>query len=177
MTKHAGMLPGAKKDRQTTTSGWERVGATIDGVVLKRTRHIVTGNSLTTEAFRSDWPETGAPIGHVIHVAMDEGRMSAWHTHSIQTDGIFVVAGRMLVVLYDARPGSPTHGTVMPLRLDGHDPLLVRIPPMVWHGVKPLLGAAAFLNIISHPYNYADPDEWRLPPDTDQIPFDIVHAT
>src|SRR5271157_550921 len=139
------LLPGAIKDVQTTTANWDRVGAVIAGVVLKRTRHIVTGNSLTTETYRSDWPETGAPIGHVIHVAMDEGRISAWHTHGIQTDGIFLLAGRMLLVLYDARPGSPSHGAVMSLRLDGRDPLLVRIPPMVWHGVKPLRGAASFL--------------------------------
>ena len=169
-------MPGGKKDVQTTTRAWERVGPSIDGVVLKRTRHIVTANSLTTETFRSDWPETGAPIGHVIHVAMDGGRLSAWHTHRRQTDGIFVLSGRMLVVLYDNREGSPTKGTIMPLRLDGSDPILVRIPPLVWHGVKPLLGPASFLNIISHPYNYEDPDEWRLPADTDQVPFDILKA-
>ena len=171
------MLPGATKDTQTTTPSWDRVGPVIDGVALKRTRHIVTANSLTTEAYRSDWPETDSRIGHVIHVSMDEGRVSAWHTHSIQTDGIFVLTGRMMVAMYDARPDLPTHRAVMFLRLDGRDPVLVRIPPMIWHGVKPLRGAASFLNIISHPYNYADPDEWRLPPDTNQIPFDIIHAT
>jgi dTDP-4-dehydrorhamnose 3,5-epimerase len=169
-------MPGGKKDVQTTTNAWERVGPTIAGVTLKRTRHIVTANSLTTEAFRSDWPETGAPVGHVIHVAMDSGRLSAWHMHRRQTDGLFVLAGRMLIVLYDGRENSPTHGTIMSLRLDGQDPLLVRIPPLVWHGVKPLLGPANFLNIISHPYNYEDPDEWRLPADTDQIPFDILKS-
>jgi dTDP-4-dehydrorhamnose 3,5-epimerase len=171
-----GMLPSARKDRQTATRDWDRVGPTIDGVTLKHSRHIATANSLTTEAFRSDWPETGSPTGHVIHVAMDAGRLSAWHTHRIQTDGIFVLAGRMLLVLHDRRPDSPTNSRTMSLRLDGQIPLLVRIPPMVWHGVKPLLGPASFLNIISHPYNYEDPDEWRLPPDTEQIPFDIVQA-
>lgn len=168
--------PGAKKDAQSTTRNWERVGPAIDGVVLKRTRHIVTGNSLTTEMFRSDWPETGAPVGHVIYVALDEGGLSAWHAHRIQTDGIFVLTGRMLLALYDARADSPTQGKAMSLRLDGQDPVLVRIPPLVWHGVKALLGAAAFINLITHPYNYEDPDEWRLPPDTDQIPFDIVNS-
>jgi len=169
-------MPGGKKDVQSTTRTWERVGPTIEGVTLKRTRHIVTANSLTTETFRSDWPETGAPIGHVIHVAMDPGRLSAWHTHRRQTDSIFVLSGRLLLVLYDNREGSPTHGNIMSLRLDEKDPMLVRIPPLVWHGVKALLGAASFLNIISHPYNYEDPDEWRLPPDTDQIPFDFLKA-
>jgi dTDP-4-dehydrorhamnose 3,5-epimerase len=170
------MLAAAKKDAQSTTAEWERIGSTIDGVALKRTRNLITGNSLTTELFRADWPETGYQIGHVIHVAMDAGRISAWHCHTLQTDHIFVVAGRMLLALYDSRPDSPTHGRVMSLRLDAQDPQMVRIPPQVFHGVKPLIGAAAFVNIITHPYNYTDPDEWRLPADTDQIPFDIGKA-
>jgi dTDP-4-dehydrorhamnose 3,5-epimerase len=170
------LLPGAKKDGQTRTRDWARVGVAIDGVGLRQTRHVVTANGLTTEAFRSDWPETGSPIGHVIHVALDAGSLTAWHTHKRQTDGIFPLQGRMLLVLFDPREGSPTRDQVMALRLDGNDPMLVRIPPMVWHGIKPLLGPASFLNVITHPYVYEDPDEWRLPPDTDQIPFDIVNA-
>jgi dTDP-4-dehydrorhamnose 3,5-epimerase len=171
-----GMLKGAKKDSQNTTGNWDRVGPLIHGVTLKRTRHIVTGNGLTTENFRSDWPETGSAIGHVIHVALDAGRTSAWHSHRIQTDGVFVLSGRLLLAMFDGREDSPTGGKVTVLRLDGQDPMLVRIPPQVWHGLKPLQGPATFLNIISHPYNYEDPDEWRLPPDTEQIPFDIVKA-
>jgi len=171
-----GPLGPAKKDQPSTTKEWERVGPAIDGVRLKRTRHIVTANGLTTEAFRSDWPETGAPVGHVIHVALDPGSVTAWHMHTRQTDAIFPVRGRLLLVLYDDRPGSPTPNQLMVLRLDASDPQLVRIPPLVWHGLKPLLGPAAFINIITHPYDYADPDEWRLPPDTDRIPFDIVNS-
>ena len=166
----------AKKDRQSTTKDWDRVGPTIDGVCLKRTRHIVTPNGLTTEAFRSDWTETGGPVGHVIHVALDAGSLTAWHAHAVQTDAIFPVRGRLLLVLFDDRPDSPSRSQLMVLRLDERDPQLVRIPPMVWHGLKPLQGPAAFLNIITHPYNYADPDEWRLPSDTDRIPFDIANA-
>ena len=64
----------------------------------------------------------------------------------------------------------------MVVRLDASDPALVLIPPMIWHGVKPLFGPASFLNIFNRPYSYADPDEWRLPIDTNQIPFDLVNA-
>lgn len=170
------MLKGAKKDVQTRTPDWRRVMPMIDGVTLKQTRHIITGNGVTTEAYRSDWDETGRPIGHVIHVAFPAGKVSAWHCHQTQTDGIFVVSGRAIVVLYDGREDSETTGRLMVLRLDGVDPTLVTIPPLVWHGIKSVDGPMAFLNLITHPFDYADPDEWQLPPDTPEIPFDIVNA-
>lgn len=176
MTGERDMLPKARRDTQSMTAEWERVGQRIDGVLLKRTRHIVTGNGITTELYRSDWTETGVPVGHTILVALDAGRVSAWHAHETQTDGFFVVVGRLLLVLFDDRPQSPTRGRTMTLRLDAADPQLVLVPARVWHGVKPLGGPASFINLITHPYRYDDPDEWRLPRDTDQIPFDILSA-
>jgi dTDP-4-dehydrorhamnose 3,5-epimerase len=170
------MLPGAKKDHQSTTADWDRTGPTIADVKIKRTRHVVTANGTTTETYRRDWLETGYDAGHVIHVALSAGRISAWHAHELQTDGIFVVAGRLFLALYDARSTSPTYRESMILRLDADDPTLVLIPPLIWHGLKPLVGPTAFLNIFNRPYNYEDPDVWRLPVNTDQIPFDIVNA-
>jgi dTDP-4-dehydrorhamnose 3,5-epimerase len=164
------------KDTQNMTRDWERVGATIDGVALKRTRNIVTANSITTELFRSDWSETGHGFGHAIHVALNAGAITAWHWHEIQTDGVFVVSGRMLACLYDRREQSKTHGVSMILRLDACDPQLLLIPPGVVHGFKALISPVSFVNLISHPYVYEDPDEWRLPVSTDLIPIDIVNA-
>lgn len=164
------------KDRQSMTKDWERVGPVIEGVKLKRTRHIVTANSLTTELFRSDWAETGRPFGHALYVALNPGGISAWHWHEIQTDAIFVVSGRLLVALYDRRQSSTTCGMPMVLRLDASDPVALVIPPGVVHGVKALISPTAFMNVISHPYDYENPDEWRLPPSSDQIPIDIVDA-
>jgi len=172
------MMPaGARKDRQSITSQWDATAVEIAGVMLKRTRHIVTANGTVTETFRNDWAETGYEACHVQHITTSDGRISAWHCHQKQTDGIFVVSGRLLVALYDARATSPTRGNTMALRLDACDPVLVIVPPMIWHGVKQLGGSASFVNIISRAYDYEDPDEWRLPADSIEIPFDIVHAS
>jgi dTDP-4-dehydrorhamnose 3,5-epimerase len=48
---------------------------------------------------------------------------------------------------------------------------MVRIPPMVWNGVKGLGGSPAMIaNCASHPH---DPDEIsRLDPCSDRIPYD-----
>lgn len=171
------MLKGAVKDKATRTSDWQRIVTPIEGLTIKQTRNIVTGNGITVEAFRSDWAETGRDIGHVIHVSLDAGAVTAWHCHEKQIDGIFVLTGRMLLVAYDPREDSKTKGKVTALRLDASDPTLVCIPPLVWHGLKALHGKEAnFLNIISHPFAYEGPDEWRVPKDSPEIPFDIVNA-
>jgi dTDP-4-dehydrorhamnose 3,5-epimerase len=170
------MLKGATKDKQTRTSDWRRVMPMIDGVTIKSSRPVVTQNGTTVETYRSDWAETGRQIGHVIHVTLLPGKLTAWHCHEKQTDGIFVIAGRAFLGLYDARDGSPTKGTGMRLRLDAADPTLVTIPPLVWHGIKVLIGPMSFLNLITHPYDYEAPDEWRVPPDHPEIPIDIINA-
>ena len=42
--------------------------------------------------------------------------------------------------------------------------------------LKMILGTigAVLLNAADVPYDYDDPDHWRLPPDTDRIPFSLT---
>jgi dTDP-4-dehydrorhamnose 3,5-epimerase len=48
----------------------------------------------------------------------------------------------------------------------------VVIPIGVWHGLQNLgTSDALVLNLPSQAYNYKDPDHWRLPYDTDEIPY------
>jgi dTDP-4-dehydrorhamnose 3,5-epimerase len=51
-------------------------------------------------------------------------------------------------------------------------PFLVVIPPGVWHGLQNLGSQEALvLNMPTNPYNYEDPDHYRLPYDTPEIPY------
>jgi dTDP-4-dehydrorhamnose 3,5-epimerase len=45
----------------------------------------------------------------------------------------------------------------------------------VWHGLK-TLGAtpSLILNLVDRAYSYENPDHWRLPPDTPEIPFSLL---
>ena len=46
---------------------------------------------------------------------------------------------------------------------------------MVYHGFKAIGDEIAyFLSIPTLPYNYKEPDEYRLPPDTDKISYDWI---
>jgi dTDP-4-dehydrorhamnose 3,5-epimerase len=104
---------------------------------------------------------------------LDPGRVAAWHVHGRTIDRLHVVAGRVRVVLYDAREGSPNFGVVNDDLIFGeHRPATIVVPPGVWHGLKNI-GAttAAVVNLVDREYDYATPDHLRLPEDCPQIPY------
>lgn len=166
------MLKGAKRDGPTVKSDHSLARTYLHGVVVHDMRNIVTRNSLTTEAYRNDWPGVATPLAQALVVTMRPGAVSAWHLHQVQRDQFFVVAGALKLVFYDDREDSPTRGRVDELFLDRSRPCLVGLPPGIWHGVATLGGSeATFLNLQDRLFDHADPDFWRLPPDSDAIPY------
>jgi dTDP-4-dehydrorhamnose 3,5-epimerase len=76
------------------------------------------------------------------------------------------------VVLYDNREGSTTFGQVNEFFLGDHNPTLIVIPRMVYHGWKCISTREAIaINILTEPYNYTEPDEHRLDPHSNSIPY------
>ena len=99
--------------------------------------------------------------------------MRAWHYHKKQDDYFVVVKGMVKVALYDAREGSPTRGQVDEFFLGEENNILLKIPVGVMHGYKTVGTEPSLLdNFPSEPYDPQQPDEYRLPRDTDQIPYD-----
>jgi dTDP-4-dehydrorhamnose 3,5-epimerase len=163
--------PG-KKDAAHINSDWVIDRRLIDGVAVREVRSVVTANSITTEISRADWDVIDGKVEQVLHVSMRGSAISAWHQHRTRWDYIFTISGHLRVVLYDPREESPTRGQVDVFHLSPQRPQLMSVPPWVWHGVQNLShDPSSFVNLFNEPYNYEDPDEWRLPPDTDQIPY------
>jgi dTDP-4-dehydrorhamnose 3,5-epimerase len=162
----------AVKDQAHVSPDFEVSRDLLDGVKTFEVKNIVTANGYTTELFRPDWGVASMPVQHVIHVSLHGGIVSAWHQHRIQTDHIFVVSGALRVVLFDGRDESPTRGELNVLNVSSVRPTLLVVPPGIWHGVKNLSASMTnFVNYFDRPYNYEDPDEWRLPRDTPEIPY------
>jgi dTDP-4-dehydrorhamnose 3,5-epimerase len=154
------------------TPDWDVVNDAIDGVRRREVKHIVTANGHTTELFRADWGLIENEVLATIHVTLRPGAVSAWHMHKIQTDHLFVVAGALRLALYDDREGSPTRAKLDVVNLSAMRPTLTVIPPGIWHGLQARSAEpASFVNFFDQAYDYSDPDEWRLPPDSDEIPF------
>lgn len=175
MNEPQGQITTAAKDEAHMTPEWDRQADHIDGVAVREVKHIVTANGVTTELFREDWGIMKGDLVHMIHVSLRPGAVSAWHMHRLKTDHLFVVGGTLRAVLYDDREGSPTRGKLDVFHLSAMRPTLAVIPPEVWHGIQVLSPEPAnFVNFFDHAYDYSDPDDWRLPPDTPEIPYSFT---
>jgi len=167
------LLPGAVRDPQTITAEWTPSGRTIvDGVRIREVRHVPKETGHLTEIYRADWQLDDRAVGQVFEVVVLPGRISAWHAHARTTDRLFVTDGSVRIVLYDGRDGSPTRGVVTELKFGALRPALVVVPPRVWHGVQNIGGAPArMLNVVDYAYDYAEPDHWRIPDDSPEVPY------
>ena len=172
MTDDAVGAAAAVQDQAHIDRDWQLDRRLIDGVRCREVRNIVTANGITTELYRPDWGIAEGTVQQAIHVSLRGGAISAWHQHRQRWDFFFTVGGHLRVVLYDPREDSPTHGQVDVLHLSPARPMLVAIPPYVWHGVQNLSGGPSeFVNLFDRPYDYENPDEWRLPADNAEIPY------
>jgi dTDP-4-dehydrorhamnose 3,5-epimerase len=143
----------------------------ISGVVLRKLNPIADGRGYLMEILRADW-DSFAGFGQAYLTACYPGIIKAWHAHREQTDHFCVMRGDAKVVLYDGREGSPTHGEINEFYIGERNPALLTIPPLVMHGFCALGGGdCVILNLPNRLYNYAQPDELRLPPDTPDIPY------
>ncbi|MGQ9584272.1 MAG: dTDP-4-dehydrorhamnose 3,5-epimerase family protein [Anaerolineae bacterium] len=144
----------------------------IEGVRTRKLRLIPDERGFLMEMLRSDWDEF-QKFGQVYITAVYPGVVKGWHYHKVQTDYFICVAGMAKVVLYDAREGSPTHGEVNEFFLGTQNPMLLVIPPGVMHGFKGISPEMTLIvNVPTECYNYDQPDEYRLPAHTDEIPYD-----
>ncbi len=160
------------QDRPSVAAGERVLRDLIDGVRLHEMHNIITRNGITTEIVRPEWDIGRLPIAHLIHVQLRGHAVSAWHCHHLQTDRIFVTDGALRIVLFDDREDSPTRGKLDVLHLGRARPATLLVPPFVWHGFQNLEGTTGgFVNFFDRAYCYENPDEWRLPEDTDVIPY------
>lgn len=78
----------------------------------------------------------------------------------------------MEAVLYDERPDSPTFRLVANIVLSEYRGRLMNIPARVWHADRNLGSQdVVVVNFPTIPYDHANPDKYRLPLDTDRIPY------
>jgi dTDP-4-dehydrorhamnose 3,5-epimerase len=161
-----------ERDRQTVDEEWNILGLPpIEGLALKEIRPVLVGSGVLTEIWRSEWALDELPIAQVFQRLYDPGVVSDWHVHTRTTDRLFCSAGRIRLSLYDDRNASPSFGGFWQRVLGPERPLLVVVPPGVWHAVTVLGSASALVvNLVDQAYSYSSPDHWRLPPENPRIP-------
>ena len=144
----------------------------IEGVVVKKLRVIPDERGRLMEILRSD-DEMFRTFGQVYMTTAYPGVVKGWHYHKKQQDNMAVLRGMMKIVLYDGRQSSATFGQVSEIFAGEFNPVLVHIPAYVYHGFKCISAVEAIVvNIPSELYHYQEPDEFRVHPHDNDIPYD-----
>lgn len=144
----------------------------INGVKIKKLKVIPDERGRLMEMLRSD-DEVFIKFGQIYMTTAYPGVVKGWHYHKKQTDNFVVVHGMMKVVLYDARKDSPTFGEINEFFMGVHNPILLQIPPYVYHGFKTISETEAIcINTPTEMYVYKEPDEFRVTPRSKEIPYD-----
>jgi dTDP-4-dehydrorhamnose 3,5-epimerase len=143
----------------------------IEGVRIKKLRVIPDERGRLMEILRCD-DDLFRKFGQVYITTAYPDVVKAWHYHKVQYDNFAVVYGMMKVVLYDDRKDSPTKGLINEFFAGEHNPILIQIPPLVYHGFKCIGEHEAIVcNIPTEPYNRQQPDEFRIDPFDSRIPY------
>ena len=149
----------------------------IEGVEVFPLRRFVDDRGLFLEIFRTSATHAGtgdlaafcadslpAQMNYSLVTAPDH--IKGLHYHLQQTDIWFCPPpSKLKVVLLDVRRSSPTAGCTQVVVLgDGRD-ALVKIPPGVAHGYRPLTVPCGLFYIVTRCFRLDDPDEHRIPYD------------
>jgi dTDP-4-dehydrorhamnose 3,5-epimerase len=144
----------------------------IKDVKIKKLKVIPDERGRLMEILRFD-DDLFIKFGQLYMTSAYPGVVKAWHYHKKQTDSFAVVKGMMKVVLYDSRKPSPTFAEIDEFFMGEHNPILLQIPPFVYHGFKCISeNEALVINCPTEAYDYAQPDEYRLAPHSPEIPYD-----
>ena len=106
----------------------------------------------------------GAPVAQVNYSVVDaDGHIKGLHYHLKQEDiWFFPPPSKAKVVFFDIRKDSPTRGQTQIVVSGGGQDLLLRIPPGVAHGYRPLTNPCALLYVVTETFDPAHPDEYRI---------------
>lgn len=144
----------------------------IKGLMSKKLCPNIDQRGLLCEIMREDW-DIYEDVKMTYYSKSYPGVIRAWHRHVRgQTDFFIVPVGNIKVAVYDDREDSPTRGEINDFILGEDNLILLKIPGDCWHGFKVVGDKPAILiNMPTRLYDYENPDEERIPYDTDKIPY------
>lgn len=147
----------------------------IDGVILNPTAIIGDDRGVILELIDARQEYWSAGVPYVYMGTCRPRRAKGWGMHKQHTDRYLVLAGEMVLVLYDDRDDSATRGVVQEFFLTRDGLNQITIPPGVWHAhVNVGQGDLVFANAPTEPFQHDNPDKWRLPLETDEIPYSFA---
>jgi dTDP-4-dehydrorhamnose 3,5-epimerase len=160
------------KDTATVLPSGEAVDALPHGVTVRRATTHVDERGTVCELFDPRWHWHPDPLVFAYMFTLRPGKAKGWGLHKLHDDRYFLMHGELLLVLYDVRPDSPTRGLVSKIVLSDYDRRLINIPAGVWHANWNIgREDVVVVNFPTRPYDHENPDKYRLPLDSPEIPF------
>ena len=144
----------------------------IDGVRIKQLKVIPDERGYVMEILRCD-DDMYEKFGQTYITSCYPGVIKGWHYHKVQADHFTCIIGMVKVALYDDRDESPTRGEVNEFFMGEKNNILLKIPRGVLHGFKAIGNeTAVIVNVPTEPYNRENPDEYRVPYNSKDVPYD-----
>lgn len=143
----------------------------IAGVEVKQLTKHADDRGFLMEILRADDP-IFQQFGQTYVSLNYPGVIRAWHWHEHQDDYFCCIQGMVQVPLFDLREDSSTRGELNEFFLGDHNPIVLRIPRGVAHGYKTIgVMPSLLINFPSQPFSRDEPDEFRLPWNSERIPY------
>ena len=147
----------------------EGLTAGVEGVCVFPLKQFPDERGKVMHMLRADAPHFER-FGEIYFSVVRPGAIKAWKRHRIVTQNLAVPFGRIRLVIYDPREGSPTSGAVQEMDLGQEDYALVRVPPMIWYGFRGMAaGESLIANCASMPHDPAEAES--IPPDSGLVPY------
>lgn len=112
-------------------------------------------------------------FGEAYFSTVDYMAIKGWKKHTAMVLNIVVPVGAIQFVMYDARPGSPSFGTVQLIELSPQHYQRLTVPPGIWMAFRGMQqGLNLLLNLASIPH---DPSEAEnIPIENTLIPYQFA---
>jgi len=141
----------------------------VAGVEIRPLAVIADERGAVLHMLRADAPHF-QQFGEIYFSLVNPGCVKAWHRHRDMVVNYAVPQGRIRLVVYDDRDGSPTRGAVVDIETGQGSYSLITIPPGTWSGFAAMgAGSALVANCATLPYDANEID--RRAADDPAIPY------
>lgn len=167
-------LAAAEQDRQTTDEARESVVDLPEGASFYDSVRHNDDRGSVTEMYDPRWNWHPDPIVFAYMFTIRPGMVKGWGLHKLHEDRYFVVQGDLELVLFDPRPDSATYNRISKVYLSAARPRVFNVPRFIWHADRNIgQNELIVVNFPTIQYDHTNPDKYRLPLNTELIPYDF----
>ena len=165
-------LQESVKDTQMVTPDGAILGNHLHGVNFREVTTHIDARGSVVEMFDPRWNWHSDPLVVAYSFTIKPGYAKGWNLHKHHENRYFLLQGEMDLILFDVRPDSPTLGQVQKITLSDRRRGTINVPTYVWHADHNIGSRdCVVINFPTKPYNHEDPDKYRLPLETQLIPY------